>query len=102
MANARQAAARAIEPEADYAPSDDTRRRWLDVTSQIDDGPTEAPFGSFAPPARARNTAPTGRLHTVTAPPPTERLTYRPAGLEGVPFAQQRTVAAPRAPRCPP
>jgi len=95
MPSARQASARPLEPEVTYAPSDDTRRRWLDVTSQIDDGPAEAPFGSFAPPARARNTAPTAHLHAVPAPPPTARLTYRPAGLEGTPFAQQRAAAAP-------
>ncbi len=95
MANARQATARPIEPEVTYAPAGDARRRWLDVTSQIEDGPDEAPLGSFAPPARSRKAAPTAQLRAVPTPPPTERLTYRPANIEGMPFAQQRAAQAP-------
>lgn len=98
MPNARQATTRQIDPEIEYAPGEDARRRWLNVTSQIDDSPLEAPFETFAPAPPRRNTgrlAPTAPLRPAPAPAPrptTERLTYTPAGM---PFAQERALTAP-------
>ena len=93
MATNRQAAARPLEQAPEHAPAEDSRRRWVQATGQIDDGAETEPFPGFPAPGvtRARAAAP--------APaPPTERLTFAPA-RSGVPFAQQRAQQAPDAVR---
>src|SRR5579859_677302 len=96
MATNRQATARQIAPEPEYAPSEEARRRWLNVTSQIDDGPADESFAGFQAPTSTRP-----RQAAVAPPrpgpptPPTERLTYRPLREGGVPFVQQRAQPSP-------
>ena len=89
MATSRQATARPLEREPEAAPVEDARRRWVRVTSQIDDSAPahDEPYGDFeAAPGRARRPAPAA---------PTERITYSPAPGGSVPFAQQRAQQAP-------
>jgi len=49
MANTRQATARQMDPEPEFTPVDDTRRRWVSVTSQLDTSEPAEPIPGFAP-----------------------------------------------------
>jgi hypothetical protein len=91
----RQATARQIEYDVEPASGEETRRRWVNATSQLETGALAEPFAGFEgfdAPSRAR------RAPALAAEPAparaTSTLTYRPAGTALAP----RATAAP-APR---
>ncbi|HUS15683.1 MAG TPA: hypothetical protein VM536_11785 [Chloroflexia bacterium] len=103
MASPRHATARQLDPEPEFAPAEDTRRRWLNATSQLATDHADEVLGTFVPsaPSRARR-APAAPRPAAAPAPATERLTYRPAQEVGVPFAQQRAAQAPARHTAPP